>query len=165
MEAAGGGLVIQDPQTAAASAAVPTDPEPEIALDVLKRALWVVPVVAIAGALGWGAAGAASALFGLAIAVGNLVLSAYLLAWSARISHGLLMATALFGYLIRLALIFGAVWLVKDQPWVELWPLGLSLILCHLGLLFWELRFVSASLAYPGLAPGAGASSQGVSAS
>jgi hypothetical protein len=157
--------VIQDPQTAAASAAVPVDPEPEIALDVLKRAVWIVPVVAIVGALGWGAAGAASAIFGLAIAVANLVLSAYLLAWSARISHGLLMATALFGYLIRLALIFGAVWLVKDQSWVELWPLGLSLILCHLGLLFWELRFVSASLAYPGLQPRAGASSQGVSAS
>ncbi len=157
--------MMQDPATAAAAAAVPTAPEPEIALDVLKRAAWVIPVVAIIGALGWGAAGAASATFGLVVAVANLVLSAYLLAWSARISLGLMMGTALFGYLIRLALIFGAVWLVKDQPWVELWPLGLSLILSHLGLLFWELRYVSASLAYPGLEPDASVSSQGVSAS
>ncbi len=156
---------MQDPTTAAADAAVPVAPEPEIALDVLKRAIWVLPVVAILGAVGWGAAGAASATFGLVVAVANLVLSAYLLAWSARISIGLMMGTALFGYLIRLAMIFAAVWVVKDQTWVEIWPLGLSLIITHLGLLFWELRYVSASLAYPGLRPDADRPSQGVSAS
>jgi hypothetical protein len=32
-------------------------------------------------------------------------------------------------------------------------PLGLTIILAHLGLLFWELRYVSLSLAYPGLKP------------
>ncbi len=157
--------MMQDPTTAAADAAVPVAPEPEIALDVLKRAVWVLPVVAIVGAIGWGAAGAASATFGLVVAVANLVLSAYLLAWSARISIGLMMGTALFGYLIRLAMIFAAVWLVKDQSWVEIWPLGLSLVISHLGLLFWELRYVSASLAYPGLRPDADHSSEGVSAS
>jgi len=29
----------------------------------------------------------------------------------------------------------------------------LTLIVTHLGLLFWELRYVSGSLAYPGLKP------------
>ncbi len=33
-------------------------------------------------------------------------------------------------------------------------PLGLTIIVSHLGLLFWEMRFVSASLAFPGLKPG-----------
>ena len=33
--------------------------------------------------------------------------------------------------------------------------LGLTLIVTHLGLLLWELRYVSASLAFPGLKPGA----------
>ena len=31
--------------------------------------------------------------------------------------------------------------------------LAVAILVTHLGLLFWELRFVSASLAYPGLAP------------
>ena len=42
---------------------------------------------------------------------------------------------------------------VKDAGWVNLWPLGLSLIITHLGLLIWETRYVSASLAFPGLKP------------
>jgi len=32
-------------------------------------------------------------------------------------------------------------------------PLGLTIIFAHLGLLFWELRYVSLSLAFPGLKP------------
>jgi hypothetical protein len=31
--------------------------------------------------------------------------------------------------------------------------IGLTLVATHLGLLFWELRFISASLAFPGLKP------------
>ena len=46
-----------------------------------------------------------------------------------------------------------AVFAVKDQSWVELPLLGFSLVLTHLGLLFWETRYVSVSLAFPGLKP------------
>ncbi|NDD72984.1 MAG: hypothetical protein EBZ52_07415, partial [Actinobacteria bacterium] len=46
-----------------------------------------------------------------------------------------------------------AVFVVRNLGWVELIPLGLTIILAHLGLLFWELRYVSLSLAYPGLKP------------
>ena len=81
-------------------------------------------------------------------------LAAALLSWTARISLGLMMGAALFGYLLRLGLVFLAVWLVVDQPWVDVVPLGLTLIITHLGLLAWELRYVSASLAFPGLKPG-----------
>jgi hypothetical protein len=63
------------------------------------------------------------------------------------------MAAALFGYLLRLGLLFGAVVLVRDAGWVELVPLGLTLIVTHLGLLAWEARSVSASLAFPALKP------------
>ena len=56
---------------------------------------------------------------------------------------------------MRLGLIFVAVLLVKDAPWVELVPLGITLIVTHLVLLFWEMRHVSSSLAFPGLKPGA----------
>ena len=59
----------------------------------------------------------------------------------------------LFGYLIRLGLIFLAVWLVKDASWISLPALGSTIIVTHLGLLFWEMKYVALSLAHPGLKP------------
>jgi len=83
----------------------------------------------------------------------NFLLAAFLITWSARISLSLLMASVLGGYLARLGLIFLAVLLVRDASWFEKVPLGFTLIVTHLVLLIWELRFVSASLAFPGLKP------------
>lgn len=127
--------------------------EMQIAVDLLRRALWVAPVlIAGAGAIR-GLNGALSAGYGVALVVVNFLLAAALLSWTARISISLMMATALFGYLVRLGLIFAAVWLVRDVSWVEIVPLGLTIVITHLGLLFWEMRYVSATLAYPGLKP------------
>jgi hypothetical protein len=67
-----------------------------------------------------------------------------------------LMAVALFGFLVRLGFIAAAVLLVKDAWWVELIPLGFTLVITHLGLLVWEASHVSASLAFPGLKPAKG---------
>jgi hypothetical protein len=64
-----------------------------------------------------------------------------------------MMFAALFGYLIRLTLIFLAIWLVREASWVELLPLGLTIIVTHLGLLLWEMKHISLSLAYPALKP------------
>jgi hypothetical protein len=64
-----------------------------------------------------------------------------------------LAATVMGSYVIRLALITVAVLLVKDLSWVNLWALCSTLVVSHLGLLIWETRYVSASLAYPGLKP------------
>jgi hypothetical protein len=83
----------------------------------------------------------------------NFVLSAALLSWSARISLSLLMVVALTGFVARLALLTVIVLLVKDQAWVELVPLALTLGVTHLGLLIWESRHVSGSLAFPGVKP------------
>jgi hypothetical protein len=90
----------------------------------------------------------------LGIVCANFLLAALMIGYGARISAAMMGAAAMFGFLIRLGLIFLAVMLVKDKAWVELVPLGLTLIITHLGLLFWEMKFVSASLAYPGLKPG-----------
>ena len=72
---------------------------------------------------------------------------------AARISLGLMMGATLFGYLIRLGLIFLAVYLVKDASWISLPALGATIIVTHLGLLFWEMKYVAISLAAPGLKP------------
>ena len=127
--------------------------EMEVALDLLRRALWVAPVLIVLSGAIWGLNGALSTGYGIALVVANFLASAAMLAWTAKISISLMMGTALFGYLMRLGLIFLAVWVVRDASWVELVPLGLTIVVTHLGLLFWEMRYVSASLAFPGLKP------------
>ncbi|MBK9969322.1 MAG: hypothetical protein IPP16_00790 [Acidimicrobiaceae bacterium] len=83
----------------------------------------------------------------------NFTLAATLVATTARISLGLMMGAVLFGYLIRLGLIFLAVFLVKDTGWISLPALGTTIIVTHLGLLIWEMKYVALSLAHPGLKP------------
>ena len=129
-------------------------PETLIARDMVKKAAIVGPVLIILFGLIWGLDGALSTAYGLAIVVANFLLAAGLLAWSARISPSFVMATALFGYLIRLTLIFLAIFLVRNMAWVALVPLGVTIIVTHLALLFWEMRRVSLSLAFPALKPG-----------
>lgn len=127
--------------------------EATIAHDLVRRGLWAAPVLAGAAALGWGFHGALSAAYAIALVCANFPVAAALITTTARISLGLMMGAVLFGYLIRLGLLFVAVWLVKDAAWMALVPFGLTLIVTHLGLLFWETRYVSASLAYPALKP------------
>ena len=127
--------------------------EMEVALDLVRRGLWAAPVlIALFGAI-WGLDGALSTAYAIALVVVNFLVAAAMLAWTARISIPLMMGTALFGYLLRLGLIFLAVWLVRDASWVAIVPLCLAIIITHLGLLFWEMRYVSATLAFPGLKP------------
>jgi hypothetical protein len=128
-------------------------PEAVIARDMLKRAAMVGPALVVLFGLIWGLDGALSTLYGIAIVLVNFVLAAAMLTYSARISPAMMMFAALFGYLIRLALILAAIWLVKDASWVDLVPMGLTIIATHLGLLLWEMRYVSASLAFPALKP------------
>ena len=127
--------------------------EAQIAADMAKRMLPVLPVVVLVSGLAWGPDGAASGALAVALVLGNLALSAVLLGRAARISLALLMVAALGGFVLRLFLLLAIVWAVKDQPWVDITALGFTLIVTHLGLLVWETRHVSASLAYPGLKP------------
>ena len=127
-------------------------PAMEVAVDMAKRAVWLLPLTVVVGGF-WGVNGIASAAYALAIVVVNFLLSAWLLATTGRISFALMAGAALFGYLLRLGMIFAAVMLVRNASWVEMLPLGIMLIVTHLGLLFWELRYVSGSMAFPGLKP------------
>lgn len=128
-------------------------PERDVARDLARRGLLALPVAVALGALGWGWAGAASVAFAAGLVLVNFLLAAALLGWAARISLGLLMAVSLFGFLVRIGLISVAVLAVRNQAWVAPVPLGVTLVVAHLGLLLWETRYVSASLAFPGLKP------------
>lgn len=128
-------------------------PEYELVGDLLRNALPVAPVVVVVAGLLAGIDGALSAGVGVALVAGNLLLAAASLVWAGRISLGLLMGVALGGYAVRIGLLFLIVLLLQDLDWIHLTSLGLTLVVTHLGLLFWELRYVSASLAHPGLKP------------
>ncbi|MBI4935606.1 MAG: ATP synthase subunit I [Actinobacteria bacterium] len=132
-------------------------PSPEVAVtkDMVRRGLIVAPLlIAICGFV-WGLDGAYSSAYGIAIVLVNFALAAIIVAYTARISLGLMMGAVLFGYLVRLGLIFLAVLLVKDLSWISLPALGTTIIVTHLGLLVWEMKYVALSLAHPGLKPSA----------
>lgn len=139
-------------RTPAEAPAVP-GVEREVVVDMIRRSLPVAPVLLVVAGLFWGLNGVASSAYGFGLAVANLVLSAALLGWAARRSLSLLMATALGGYLVRLALLTLAVTAVRSSAWVEMVPLGVTILVTHLGLLWWETRHLSISLAFPALKP------------
>jgi hypothetical protein len=116
-------------------------PEAVIVRDMFKKLAIAGPILVLAFGLIWGLDGALSTAYGLAIVIVNFALAAAFL------------AAALFGYLIRLGLILAAILLVRDASWIKLAPLGITIIVAHLGLLFWEMKYISASLAFPALKP------------
>ncbi len=141
--------------TDARHAPVPEAPEVEreIAFDMLKRGVWLAPVVLFVATLIWGPEGTASAALAIALVSVNLVLAALGLSWAAKRSLNALMVMSLVGFAVRMGLVTAVLFAVRDADWVDMVALGVCVIVTHLGLLFWELRYVSASLAFPGLKP------------
>jgi hypothetical protein len=127
--------------------------ERDIAFDIVKKAPIAAPVVILLGWAFWGANGAASAAVAVAVVCANLVLAALSLAWAAKVSPAVLMGTALGGFLVRMGLVTVVVIAVRNQSWADLTALAVTILVTHLGLLAWETKYVSATLAYPGLAP------------
>lgn len=134
---------------------LPSDESPaaDVARDMVRRGLLALPPVVGVVWLTIDGPSAFSVAYAMVLVMANFLLSAYLLRWAARIALGLIPSVALGGYVMRLALIFLAVWMVREASWVRMVPLGVTIIASHLGLLAWELRYVSASFAHPGLKP------------
>jgi hypothetical protein len=136
-------------------APVPDAPEVEreLAFDMLKRGVWFAPLVLLGATMIWGVEGAASAVLAIALVSVNLLLAAFGLSWAAKRSLNHLMVVSLAGFAVRMGLVTAVLFAVRDAAWVNMVALGVCVIVTHLGLLFWELRYVSASLAFPGLKP------------
>jgi hypothetical protein len=126
--------------------------ERRIAFDLARHGLLVAPAIVLVAGLLRGVDGAASAALGLGVLVLNFVAAALSLEWGARRGGNALFAVALGGFLLRMMSIL-VVMLVADAlfGWADVVVLGVTLFVTHLGLLFWELRSVSFSLAAPGL--------------
>ncbi len=127
--------------------------EREVAFDMIKRGAPVLPLVIVVAGFIWGVNGALSAAFAVGVVLVNFLVSALLMGWAARISPAVLMATVLFGFLARMLLVTAAVVAVMHLDWVNLTAMAITLLFTHLGLLVWETRHVSASLAFPSLQP------------
>ena len=125
--------------------------ERDVAVDMVRRGVLVAPALVLGSGLVWGMAGVWSAAFAVGLVMANFLLAAALLGWAARISLAVLMGSAMAGYIVRLGLVAAAVLAVRHQSWVKVMPLGLAIVITHLGLLLWETRYVSISLAAPGL--------------
>ena len=127
--------------------------ERELAFDMLKRGVWFAPLVLFGATMIWGVEGAASAALAIGLVSVNLLLAAFGLSWAAKRSLNHLMVVSLAGFAVRMGLVTAVLFAVRDAAWVNMVALGVCVIVTHLGLLFWELRYVSASLAFPGLKP------------
>ena len=128
-------------------------PELTVAADMARKAVVVAAVLVLASGLIWGVHGALSSLYSVVLVVLNFFAAAALISWGAKRGESFLMAAVLGGYLLRLGVLTAAIVLVKDASWVERAPLFITLLVTHVGLLVWETRSVSLSLAYPGLKP------------
>lgn len=144
-------------ETAQAVEVSAKSPQAEIVLDMAKRGLMVSPVLVALGAIGWGANGAASVLFALGVVLINFAASAAVVRKSGTLPANVIMMSVLGGFAIRMAFVLGAITVAGHFSWVSKVPLGLTIVVTHLGLLAWETRHISASLAYPGLKPKRGA--------
>ena len=130
-------------------------PEREIARDLAVRTLLVAPVMLAVGVIFWGWSGLWSSGYGLIIVVVNFLVGAAIITWSAKISPAVMFGAVMFGFIARLGIITAAVLPIRGSDWFEVAPFAISLLVTHIGLLAWETRHVAASLAYPGLKPGA----------
>jgi hypothetical protein len=135
------------------SAPVAPEVERELALDMIRRGIPALPLIVLIATLARGADGAASAAFGIGIVLVNLLAAAALLGWAARTSLNLLMAAALGGFVLRMGVVVALIAVVRHESWIDFATLGITVVVTHLGLLVWETRYVSASLAFPGLKP------------
>jgi hypothetical protein len=126
--------------------------EQQLARHLAGRALLVMPVVVLAAGLLRGWDGALGAAIGLAIVVANFALAASAATWAARLGPGALAGASLGGYVVRLAIVFGALFALKGVDAVDMAALVLTLAFSHLALLALEVRSVRITLADPGLA-------------
>lgn len=114
-----------------------------ISRNIVKRAVWVAPIlIAIFGVVGGVEAAVASAV-GVAIVVANFLIGGWIMSTAAGISLTLYHAAALFGFFIRLGLITLSMLLVASVTDIDRTAMGVSAVVSYLALLSLEAIAVS----------------------
>jgi hypothetical protein len=135
------------------ASAVTAAPERDLARDLVRRGLLVAPVIVLVAGLVRGWNGVTSAAIALAIVFANFLVAAAIMQRASRSGPAALGGAAAGGYVVRLALIVVALVLLRHRTWIDLPTLGLVIVGTHLGLLLWEMKYLSLSLAAPALRP------------
>ena len=109
-----------------------------VARHVVRRAVFIAPLIVIGAWLLRGSLGAISAAIGVAVVTANLLLAGALLSRAAAVSMRAYHAVALLGFFVRLGLIAGMIFLVAALFEVDRPALGVAALVAYLVLLTWE---------------------------
>ena len=114
------------------------DIEADVARQIVKRSWYVGPVAVVAAWAIRGADGALAAALGVAVVLGNFLLSGWILSRALKISTGVYHAAALFGFVLRLALIAGAMFAAAALFEVDRYAMGIAAVGSYLVLVTLE---------------------------
>ncbi len=120
-----------------------TPVESILARHTVARVVYVGPVLVIIFAIINGWTGVWSSLLGIGVVVANFLLVGVILSNSARISLQAYYAAALIGFLLRLVLFVGSVYLIATLVDVDRMAFGISAVVSYLALLILEAIAVS----------------------
>ena len=112
--------------------------EANLAKETVARAVYIGPVLVLLFGLLDGWDGAWSAALGVVVVVANFLLAGVILSISLRISLQAYHAAARIGFLLRLGLFVGAVYLIATLVEVDRMAFGISAVVSYLALLAWE---------------------------
>lgn len=120
------------------------DVEATLARHTVRRAIWVGPVVVLLFWLIRGPEGALGSTVGVLAVVANFLLSGWGLSVAARISPGAYHAAALFGFVVRFALLTATIVITLALvPDLDRIAFAISTVGTYLVLLTWETVMVS----------------------
>lgn len=105
---------------------------------MVKRSIWVAPVLILVFGITGGVASAVAAGIGVAIVVLNFLIGGWILSTAAGVSLTLYHAAALFGFFIRLGLITLTMLLVASVTDIDRTAMGVSAVVSYLTLLSLE---------------------------
>ena len=145
-----------EPATVVAASGTPVAHESRIADHMARHALLISPAVVLACGIFRGIDGAISAAIGLVLVALNFLVSARLFGWAATRSRAQLQGAVLGGVVVRLLALTFIVLGLEQFSFIDLPVLVLTIAFTHIALLIWETRYVSLTLAAPGLKPGVG---------
>jgi len=141
-------------------AAGPVSHEGQIARHIARHAALVAPAVILVAAIFRGVDGAVSAAIGLVLVAVNFLAAAAILSWATSRGPGAIYGAIFGGFLGRLAVLTVIVLALEPVSFIDIPVLVLTIAVTHIALLFWETRYVSLTLAAPGLKPGVGEPTQ-----
>lgn len=120
------------------------DVEATLAKHTVRRAIWVGPAVVLLFWLIRGSDGALGAAVGVLAVAANFLLSGWGLSVAARISPGAYHAAALFGFVVRFALLTATIVITLALvPDLDRIAFAISTVVTYLVLLTWETVMVS----------------------